>query len=74
MSDLGRIFIFLGLLLVVIGVAILGLNSLNVPLGRLPGDLNWRGKNWSVSFPLVTCLLLSVLLSLVFWVINHFRR
>jgi hypothetical protein len=74
MSDLGRIFIFLGLLLVVIGVAILGLNRLNVPLGRLPGDLNWRGKNWSVSFPLVTCLLLSVLLSLVFWVINHFRR
>lgn len=74
MSDLGRIFIFFGLILVVIGVAILGLNRLNVPLGRLPGDLNWRGKNWSVSFPLVTCLLLSVLLSLLFWVINHFRR
>jgi hypothetical protein len=74
MSDLGRIFIFFGLLFVVIGVAILGLNRLNVPLGRLPGDINWRGKNWSVSFPLVTCLLLSVLLSLLFWVINHFRR
>lgn len=74
MSDLGRILIFLGILLVVMGVAILGLNRLNVPLGHLPGDINWRGKGWSVSFPLVTCLLLSVLLSLVFWVINHFRR
>ena len=74
MSDLGRILIFLGLLLVVAGLVVLGLNRLNIPLGRLPGDFTWRGRGWSVSFPLVTCLLLSVLLSLLLWVINHFRR
>jgi ribose/xylose/arabinose/galactoside ABC-type transport system permease subunit len=74
MTDLGRILIFLGLLLVVAGVIVLGLNRLNIPLGRLPGDFNWRGRGWSVSFPLVTCLLLSVLLSLLLWVVNHFRR
>ena len=74
MSDLGRILIFVGLLLVVAGLVVLGLNRLNIPLGRLPGDLNWRGRGWSVSFPLVTCLLLSVLLSLLLWVVNHFRR
>jgi ribose/xylose/arabinose/galactoside ABC-type transport system permease subunit len=74
MSDLGRILIFLGLLLVVAGLVVLGLNRLNIPLGRLPGDFNWRGRGWSVSFPLVTCLLLSVLLSLLLWVVNHFRR
>lgn len=74
MSDLGRILIFLGLLLVVAGVIVLGLNRLNIPLGRLPGDFNWRGRGWAVSFPLVTCLLLSVLLSLLLWVVNHFRR
>lgn len=74
MSDLGRILIFLGLLLVVAGLVVLGLNRLNIPLGRLPGDFNWRGRGWSVSFPLVTCLLLSVLLSLLLWVINHLRR
>lgn len=74
MSDLGRILIFLGLLLVVAGVVVLGLNRLNIPLGRLPGDLNWRGRNWSVSFPIVTCLLLSVVLSLLLWAINHLRR
>ena len=74
MSDLGRILIFFGLLLVVMGLAILGLNRLNIPLGRLPGDFHWRGRGWSVSFPLVTCLLLSVLLSLLLWVINHLRR
>ncbi len=74
MSDLGRILIFLGLLLVIAGLVVLGLNRLNIPLGRLPGDLNWRGRGWSVSFPLVTCLLLSVILSLLLWVVNHFRR
>lgn len=74
MSDLGRILIFLGLLLVVAGLVVLGLNRLNIPLGRLPGDFNWRGRGWSISFPLVTCLLLSVLLSLLLWVVNHLRR
>lgn len=74
MSDLGRILIFLGLFLVVAGLIMLGLNRLNIPLGRLPGDFNWRGRGWSVSFPVVTCLLLSVLLSLLLWVINHLRR
>lgn len=74
MPDLGRILIFFGLILVAIGVVVLGLNRLNIPLGRLPGDLNWRGRGWSVSFPLVTCILLSVILSLILWVVNHFRR
>ena len=43
MSDLGRVLIFLGLLLLVAGVMVLGLN---IPLGRLPGDFNWRGRGW----------------------------
>ena len=74
MSDLGRILIFFGLLLVVMGLAILGLNRLNIPLGRLPGDFHWRGRGWSFSFPLVTCIVLSVFLSLLLWIVNHFRR
>jgi hypothetical protein len=74
MSDLARLLIFLGLLLVVAGLVVLGLNRLNIPLGRLPGDFNWRGKGWSISFPLVTCLLLSAILSLLLWAVSHFRR
>ncbi|MBS1800994.1 MAG: DUF2905 domain-containing protein [Acidobacteria bacterium] len=74
MSDLGRILISLGLLLVVIGIVLVGLHRLNIPLGRLPGDFNWRGRGWSFSFPLATSILLSVVLSLLLWLINHFRR
>lgn len=74
MSDLGRIFIFLGLLLVVVGIVIVGLNRLNLPIGRLPGDFNWRGRGWSFSFPLATSILISVLLSLLLWAIARLRR
>jgi Protein of unknown function (DUF2905) len=74
MPELGRTLLFLGLLLVVAGLVVLGLGRLNLPLGRLPGDLSWRGRGWSVSFPLATCILLSVILSLLFWAVNHFRR
>ena len=74
MPDLGRTLIVLGCLLVVAGALVLGLNRLHLPMGRLPGDLNWRGRNWSVSFPLATSLLLSVLLSLLVWAVGRFRR
>jgi Protein of unknown function (DUF2905) len=71
---LGRLLIFLGLALVGLGVVVIGLERLHLPLGRLPGDLSWRGKGWSVSFPLVTCLLLSALLSLILWIVSSLRR
>jgi hypothetical protein len=74
MSDIGRILILLGLLLLVAGVVVIGLGRLNVPIGRLPGDFSWRGRGWVVSFPLASSILLSVIVSLILWVINHFRR
>ena len=74
MQDLGRILIFSGLALLIAGLLVLGLGRLNLPLGRLPGDFNWRGRGWSVSFPLATSILLSVLLSLLFWLVSRFRR
>ena len=74
MPDLGRTLIFFGLLLVIVGALILGLNRLNLPLGRLPGDFNWRGRGWSVSFPLATSIIISVLLSVLLWAIGRLRR
>ncbi len=73
MHDLGRTLIVLGLLLVVVGAVILGLNRL-LPLGRLPGDFAWRGKGWSVSFPLAASVILSILLTALLWVIGRLRR
>jgi hypothetical protein len=74
MPDLGRTLLILGLLLALAGGIILGLHRLNSPLGRLPGDLSWRGRGWSVSFPIATSVLISVLLSLILWVVGRLRR
>jgi hypothetical protein len=74
MQDLARTLIFLGLLLVVAGIVILGLARLHLPLGKLPGDFNWRGRGWSVSFPLATSIVISIVLSLLLWAVGRFRR
>jgi hypothetical protein len=74
MNDLGRVLIGLGLLLLLAGGLLLLLGRTGLPLGRLPGDISYRGKNMSVYFPLGTSILVSVLLSLVFYLLSRFRR
>ena len=73
MGGLGRSIVILGLILVVIGVAISLGDRLPVRLGRLPGDIVYHGKNSTFYFPVVTCILLSVLLSIVLWLAGRFR-
>jgi len=71
---LGRILIAIGLGIVVLGLLVTLAAKLGLPgLGRLPGDLVWRGKNSAVYFPIVTCILLSILLTLAFSIFNRFR-
>jgi Protein of unknown function (DUF2905) len=74
MNDLGRLLIGVGLVLVIAGGLLLLLGRTGFPLGRLPGDISYRGRNVSVYFPLGTSILLSVVLSLVFYLISRFRR
>ena len=71
--SVGRLLIFAGLLLICLGVVFIVLERLNFPLGRLPGDLVWRGKRGSFYFPVVTCLLLSLAGSLILWIAGRFR-
>jgi hypothetical protein len=60
--------------LVVAGALLTLLGRTHLPLGRLPGDIVYRGKHTSFYFPLATCLLLSVVLSIVLYVIGRWRR
>jgi hypothetical protein len=69
--SLGRLLIVAGLALAALGVAILLVGKLGLPLGRLPGDLVWRGRNTTFYFPWVTCLLISVILTLILWIVNR---
>ena len=74
MSDLGKVLIALGLLIVVAGLILVLLGKTTLPLGRLPGDIVYRGKNTTFYFPLSTSIFLSVIVSLLLYVINHFRH
>ena len=69
--NLGRLLIVAGLVLLGLGLLVVAVNRFNLPLGRLPGDIVWRGKNTTLYFPWVTCLLLSALATLVFWLIGR---
>jgi len=74
MSELARVLIVLGGVLILAGMVLLFLARLHVPLGRMPGDIIFRGKNTTFYFPLATSILLSVLLTLVLYVIGRWRK
>jgi hypothetical protein len=68
---LGRLLITVGLVLVVAGLLVTFAGRLPFRLGRLPGDIYIRGRNTAFYFPLATCILLSLVFSVVLWI---FRR
>jgi hypothetical protein len=70
----GRLLIALGVALVIAGIAVLLLERAGLGLGRLPGDFAYRGRNVQVWFPLGTCIVLSVVLSIVFYLISKLHR
>jgi hypothetical protein len=74
MTDLGKILLGVGLLVALIGMLLLIASRTGLPLGRLPGDFAFRGKNVFVFIPLGTCLLLSVILSVLFYILSRFRH
>lgn len=73
MISIGRLLLVFGGVIFLLGLVVLLAGRLNLPLGRLPGDILYRGKNTTFYFPLATSILLSILLSLVFYLINLFR-
>lgn len=74
MGDLGKLLVFVGVVLAVGGLLLILLGRTNLPLGRLPGDIVYRGKNTTFYFPLATSILLSVVLSVLLYLISRFRR
>jgi hypothetical protein len=74
MTDFGKWLILLGGAAIVAGLAIILLGRTNLPLGRLPGDIVYRGKNNTFYFPLATSILVSVVLSVVMYLVNRFRH
>ncbi|HEU5458283.1 MAG TPA: DUF2905 domain-containing protein [Terracidiphilus sp.] len=74
MQELGKALLGVGLLIALAGVVILVSARLGFPLGRLPGDFTFRGRHFSVYFPLGTSILVSVVLSVLLYVVSRMHR
>lgn len=74
LRNLGKFLLLAGALLLALGALLYFAGKLPFRLGRLPGDIVYRGEHTTIYFPIVTCLLLSLGLSLLFWLFSHFRR
>jgi hypothetical protein len=72
-SQLGRFLVIAGVLIVVVGLLLMAGAKFG-HLGRLPGDIVQKGKHVQFYFPIVTCLVLSAVLTLVFWLISFLTK
>jgi hypothetical protein len=71
----GRFLVIAGILLIVVGVLVIASSRFSfLGLGRLPGDIIYKGKHGTIYFPIVTCLVASALLTLILWVVSFLSR
>ncbi len=72
--QLGKLLLVIGAIVTAIGVLIVSGVKMPFRLGHLPGDIAYHGRHGSFYFPIVTCIVVSVALTLIFWIINAFRH
>lgn len=72
MADLGKLLLVIGGMVILVGALMMFAGRLH--LGHLPGDIVVRGKHSVFYFPLGTCIVISVVLSLILWLVSRFSR
>ncbi len=74
-GNIGKSLVFIGLAIAVTGLIFMYRDSIPLikNLGRLPGDINIKRENFTFYFPVVTCILLSIIASLLFYIIGRLR-
>ncbi len=73
MNQLGKALIGMGLLLVAIGAVLVLAGKLNIPFGKLPGDITYQRKNLTVFAPFGTMLVVSIVLSIIFNIFSRWK-
>ena len=71
-QQIGKWLISAGVIIALLGVLVMALGRAG--LFKLPGDLEFGSKNWRIYFPIASCILISIVLTLVLWLISYFRR
>ncbi len=74
MENIGRILVVAGLFIAIIGLLVMAISKIGIPFGRLPGDIVIHKKNFTFYFPLATSIILSVLFSILYYIISRFHK
>ncbi len=74
MTEIGKSLIFMGIVIIIVGTILLFSDRLPFNLGKLPGDISYKKENFSFYFPITTSILISIILSLLFYLFNRFFR
>ncbi|MCX5821343.1 MAG: DUF2905 domain-containing protein [Deltaproteobacteria bacterium] len=71
-AEMGKLLFIIGIVIALLGLVFMLAGKFNISwLGHLPGDFSFRGKNFSFYFPLTTSLLVSIVLSVIIWIISR---
>jgi hypothetical protein len=71
-SEMGKLLLIVGIVIALLGLVFMLVGKFNISwLGHLPGDFSFKGKNFSFYFPLTTSLLVSIILSVIIWIITR---
>jgi len=71
-QQIGKWLIFTGIFIVALGALFILLGR--VGFFKLPGDLEFGSKNWRIYIPIASCIIISIILTLILWLINYLRR
>lgn len=71
-ENIAKLLIFTGMVLILVGIAFFLLGKIEI--FKLPGDIAVGSRNWKFHFPITSCLVISVILTLVFWLISLLRK
>ena len=71
-QQLGKWLISVGIIIALLGAVVMILGRIG--LFKLPGDLEFGSKNWRIYLPIASCIVISIVLTIVLWLINYFRR
>jgi hypothetical protein len=71
-QQIGKWLVLMGITIALAGILVMILGRTG--LFRLPGDLEFSGRNWRIYFPIASCIIISIVLTLILWLINYFRR
>lgn len=74
MAEIGKSIIFIGIMIVIVGFILLFIDKLPFNLGKLPGDISYKKENFSFYFPITTSIIVSIVLSLLFYLFGKFFR